>query len=563
MPLSGGSNWCRALVAAFAQVPGPTRAGAQIPHVLRALARRFTVEALVARRGDQAYVEQDRRARFLRVPIPDGAARDRAESFRRALRRQLEGAEYDVVHCCDSWSATVALELRERLRFQVVFDATRGPLAAAPPEVEELAQQIARDEDRCVEAADLVLAPTEAAARYLAERGGGDRVRLAPVGVDVDAFDWEPGADHGPARIFFAGSLGRGRGIATLLSAMVEVAKRADVRLVLAGAVAPRFAAELASAIEECGLTDRVDLLGVLDRDELPSALAQATICVAPAALELSRRPTALYPTKILEYMACRRVVVAPRRGTVTMLVTDGEHGLLFGPGDATDLAAQILRLLGDAGLRERLARAGYERVRQAHTASAARRAVLLSYRLLEPRLPRVVRAEPAGRGAVETDLSFAEPPTVVTDAPLDDVTHVELAPSPAALVVDDTTEAQAEPADPGASGSGPVVPATGAAATASDPWVVAHGPLARVPRSASDGEDTDGTPVEVSALAVGADAAGDTEGLDLETRFAAGELVVDTPVQGTRPSSDRAGFTAASVLLSATGSEPARSDEE
>ena len=50
------------------------------------------------------------------------------------------------------------------------------------------------------------------------------------------------------------------------------------------------------------------------------------------------------------------------------------------------DLARQLGRLLDDAGLRERLAEAGYDRVRARHPASAARRRLLEAYaRLLPP----------------------------------------------------------------------------------------------------------------------------------------------------------------------------------
>ena len=84
--------------------------------------------------------------------------------------------------------------------------------------------------------------------------------------------------------------------------------------------------------------------------------------------------------------MACRRAVVAPRRVAVQEVITDGQDGLLFTPGDEMDLARQLGRLLDDAPLRERIAEAGYDRVRARHPASAARRRMLEAYaRLLPP----------------------------------------------------------------------------------------------------------------------------------------------------------------------------------
>jgi len=161
---------------------------------------------------------------------------------------------------------------------------------------------------------------------------------------------------------------------------MLDVASHSDARLALAGRSTPEFFASLEAAVRDLGLRERVELLGEVPHDEVPRLIASATICVAPGALEIAAKPFALYPTKLLEYMACQRAVVAPRRGTVTMLLRDEQHGLLFEPGQPLDLAQKIIRLLGDPELRGRLARGGYELVRRAHTASSTRREVRRAY---------------------------------------------------------------------------------------------------------------------------------------------------------------------------------------
>jgi len=531
----------RILVAGFCAVPGPHRAGVQIPHVLRALASTHSVEVLTVRRGDQAYVEQFRKTRMLRVPVSSGSVVDQIESFRRALRRQLEGADYDLVHFRDGWSGIPVLEARDRLKLRTVFDVARGPLAQASIRDDALARQLARDEAACLAAADLVLAPTEAAARYLSAKGAGDRVRLVPPGVDVDTFDWEHAPAHGPMKVLYAGMLRRGRGIRVLLRAMVDIASRTDARLVLAGPIDAGFSDVLRNDIEQLGLADRVDLPGAIDNEDMPSVIASATVCVAPEALELARQPTALYPTKLLEYMACRRVAVAPRRGTVTMLITDGEHGVLFKPGDATDLAAQILRLLADPRLRDRIARAGYERVRDQHTASATRRELRVAYVPLVADLPPTEDTGahlPVGPVPTRPDDETAE----VTESQLEPVeVSGEVATSRAAADTDSGMLFHEAPVITGAQGDD-VTSVEVSRPEGEDAWVVEGRPLAR--------DSTDTRPQVVAGAQ------------------AAGEVEVPTPTEGTSPlpggagDEEHGGFQAAGALLGSPAAIEAGTEE-
>src|SRR4030095_13093478 len=118
----------RVLLTGFCSVPGPRRAGVQLKHVIRAVTPFHSVDLLVVREGDQAYVERQGSVRVLRVPTQDADLRAQIQAFQRALKRALDGADYDVVHCRDSWSCLPVLEARSRFDFAVVYDMTRSPL---------------------------------------------------------------------------------------------------------------------------------------------------------------------------------------------------------------------------------------------------------------------------------------------------------------------------------------------------------------------------------------------------------------------------------------------------
>jgi hypothetical protein len=186
--------------------------------------------------------------------------------------------------------------------------------------------------------------------------------------------------------VLYAGQIAGGRGVRLLLRAVAKLRRRRPVRLILAGAVEEGFQQVLDEACFEAGLTaEDVERLGAIDHDDMPRVIARATVCVAPSAPDAAERPLASFPSKLLEYMACRRPVVAPRRPPATEIVSDSENGLLFNNGDAADLARCIGRILDDGELRERLSAAGYERVRRDHPASATRRSILEAYTRLFP----------------------------------------------------------------------------------------------------------------------------------------------------------------------------------
>ncbi len=373
------------LIVSFSVCPAPDRHGVQLLNVLKALAPRYAVDVLTIRAGTMPFQERFMKTRMLRVPVASssGSLPEKVDQFRRAIRRQLEGEEYDVVHLRSAWGGRAALA---GTTGRLVYEIARSPEGEPRAADQALGEALAAEEQMCLERSDLILAPSETARDVLTTRGLGARVEVVPPGVDIDQFDWEPTAsfDRSP-RVLYAGRIGGGRGLRTLLRALQIVRHRRPVKLVLAGAVDDGFAPLLDEAIADAELAGDVERLGAIEHDDISRVIAQSTVCVAPAAPD-SERPLASFPTKLLEYMACRRAVVAPRRAAVQEIITDEQDGLLFEPGDEMDLARQIGRLLDDHALRERLAEAGYDRVRARHPASAARRRLLEAYaRLLPP----------------------------------------------------------------------------------------------------------------------------------------------------------------------------------
>lgn len=107
---------------------------------------------------------------------------------------------------------------------------------------------------------------------------------------------------------------------------------------------------ERATGVRAAGLP--IDFMGCMGVDQMIPLLGASDLYIHPSYIDNS-------PNSLCEAQMAGLPVVATRVGGVPSLVRDGESGLLVPPGDAAQLADAILRLSGDAMLRERLARAG------------------------------------------------------------------------------------------------------------------------------------------------------------------------------------------------------------
>jgi hypothetical protein len=381
--------------------------------------------------------------------------------------------------------------------------------------------------------------------------------------------------------------------VRVLVRAMAAITREMDCRLTIAGSMAPKFDQPLRDGIRELGLTDKIEILAPIDHDQLPALYATAAVCVVPAAADLTPNPTVVYPTKILEYMACKRAIVAPRRETVAQVVENNREALLFEPGDPIDLARKVLRLLGEPMLRERIAQNAYERVRRDFTASAARRALRNAYTMLIERFAiepaQDVDDAPKIEMLADDDFEatvFEEAPSP-PGSPVDTALNNQLEPLDEALSnlgVDSSSESIAAPPSPGEPDEtmerAPVPPGprdTGGwtvsvittppvASHGQDDWVVtsvAHAHSMRGITSDSgemEVEDADvqiivdrdeGTPIEgVAAVPAGPSPVA-------EGTFVAGEIDVPTPPPEREQDAPGVEFTAASSILGPSEADP------
>jgi glycosyltransferase involved in cell wall biosynthesis len=193
--------------------------------------------------------------------------------------------------------------------------------------------------------ADLIAVPTPGLERVLGERGyPPERIVVVPHGVDPARFPLDGEPEPTPGRVVYSGTIGMGHAVGTL----IEAARRLEedgggYEFLIVGDGAER--AELEQRAQSLGLRS-VTFAGRLPRSELPALLATADVAVATQR-DLPLLADAL-STKVLEYMAAGRPVVAAASGWTAEVIDRAGAGIACPPEQPDALAEAIVRMTSD-----------------------------------------------------------------------------------------------------------------------------------------------------------------------------------------------------------------------
>jgi glycosyltransferase involved in cell wall biosynthesis len=211
-------------------------------------------------------------------------------------------------------------------------------------------------------AADLLVAVSGPAAESARERGAVEpRIVVVPNGVDIEAVDaFVAPFESSPltsTRIGWIGTFGPWHGAEVLIQALALLDP--DVELLLIGDGALRPDCELLAV--ELGVAERIEWTGSLPHANAVAQLGECDVLASPHT-PLPGQEFFGSPTKIFEYMAIGRPIVASALGQIAEVLEDGRTAKLVTPGDPEALAAGIAevlhlpdcgRALGDAAQRE------------------------------------------------------------------------------------------------------------------------------------------------------------------------------------------------------------------
>ncbi len=242
-------------------------------------------------------------------------------------------------------------------------------------------------EELTLRSAARIIVVSEVLREGLIERGiPPDRIRVNPNGVDPDYFFPGRGREEGRRQlgvgpddvlVGFVGSFSLWHGIEILQQAIVRLLENGApcrMRFVLMGN--GLLHEDMRSALSAYERTSEVIFTGPLPRDKVAEYLDASDILVSPHVPMPDGSRFFGSPTKLFEYMAMGKGIVASRLDQLAEVLEHNQTALLVAPGDVEELAEAILCLALDAKKRQTLGlaarRAAVERHGWSHNVACA-----------------------------------------------------------------------------------------------------------------------------------------------------------------------------------------------
>jgi len=245
-------------------------------------------------------------------------------------------------------------------------------------------------EQACIRAAFLIVVVSDALRDELLQQGvPEERILVNPNAVDPAVF--HPGCGGREVRndlhftkdqvvVCFVGSFAYWHGVKILQSAITRLMERSkdrslstNLRFLLVGNGV--LQTEMREALQEYEQKGLVVFTGLLPHDAIPPLLDASDILVSPHVSMPDGRPFFGSPTKLFEYMAMAKAVIASKLDQLAQVLNHGTTAWLVPPGDDVELAAAIEMLAGDSELRLSLGKQARATALNHHTwrANAAR----------------------------------------------------------------------------------------------------------------------------------------------------------------------------------------------
>jgi glycosyltransferase involved in cell wall biosynthesis len=166
-------------------------------------------------------------------------------------------------------------------------------------------------------------------------------------GVSNTFFDLAQKYERIPEKRFtvlYSGNMGLAQGLESVIKA-ADILQKYPIDFKFVGSGVKRK--ELITKTEKLGLKNVV-FLPVQKKEELIKLIKKASVCLVPLKNDPLFRNA--IPSKMFEYMACGRPVIASISGEVEKILNSAKSGSIAIPGDANSFADSILYYYNNRG---------------------------------------------------------------------------------------------------------------------------------------------------------------------------------------------------------------------
>jgi len=266
-----------------------------------------------------------------------------------------------------------ALKIGKKLKKPVVLDL-HDPWSSDPFSLNPILMLQTSIMRHVINNADFIIVPYKALFKLVRSINRTKPVSIIPNAVDSNLF--QPKArnlslarsldiDEHDVVVAFSGHITESKGLDTLVrSAQIIARTHKNIRLLIIGD--GPFMNEILRLTRTLGLNDIFRFVGFVHQELVADYLTLADICVAPyqpmAFFKVSLPET---PIKVVEYLAMGKPVVMSRISDDNVITWSG-GGFLVTPGNAPELASNIINLVKDEKLRKDLGEKGRKYV-EAH----------------------------------------------------------------------------------------------------------------------------------------------------------------------------------------------------
>ncbi|MFC1942406.1 glycosyltransferase family 4 protein [Chloroflexota bacterium] len=307
------------------------------------------------------------------IKIPGLSRLSAAFTHYREIRRTIREKDIDVIILYSiPTNGLQAIHLAKKFGIPVVFRSIDILNQLVPnPILSPITRVLER---KIYSGADLILTISPRLSRYVTAMGAKeDKVKLLLLGIDTKLFKpdidskelrqkWGFGTDD-PV-IVFVGTLFDFSGLDAFIRQFPQVRKKIPAaRLLIVGDGPQR--PKLENIISDMALQKHVVITGFQPYETMPRYINMASICINTFLTTDATRD--IFPTKIIQYLACGKPVLATSLPGLKAVAPGEEQGIIYA-GDPGDMAADTVLLLESGTKRQQLGQAALDYVKQAHS---------------------------------------------------------------------------------------------------------------------------------------------------------------------------------------------------